>query len=161
MWQLAPAEAVAPPAVFVYRAPGEPAAGAGMVAARRASVRWATPVEWSWDPAVGAWWRDQGGRRHVDAAGRGVAAANVVVQFVDYRDTGLRDSSGAVVPEAQVVGEGDAWVLTGGQLVPGRWSKASAEAVTRYTDSTGADIRLAPGRTWIELARPGTAEHSP
>jgi hypothetical protein len=161
LWQLAPAEAVAPPAVFVYRAPGEAASGAGMVAAQRATVRWATPVEWSWDPAIGAWWRNQGGRRHVDAAGRGVAAANVIVQFVDYRDTGLRDSSGAVVPEAQVLGEGDAWVLTGGQLVPGRWSKASAEAVTRYTDSTGADIRLAPGRSWIELARPGTAEHTP
>jgi hypothetical protein len=66
-----------------------------------------------------------------------------------------------VVPEAQVLGEGDAWVLTGGQLVPGRWSKASAEAVTRYADSTGADIRLAPGRSWIELARPGTAGHTP
>src|SRR3546814_6192620 len=65
----------------------------------------------------------------LDAAGRGVAAANVVVQFVDYRDTGLRDSSGAVVPEAQVIGEGDVWVLTGGNLVPGRWSKGSPEAV--------------------------------
>src|SRR5688500_3863480 len=161
LWQLAPAEAAAPPAVFVYRAPGEAASGAGMVAAQRTTVRWATPVEWSWDPDIGAWWPDQGGRRHVDAAGRGVAAANVIVQFVDYRDTGLRDSSGAAVPEAQVLGEGDAWVLTGGQLVPGRWSKASAEGVTRYTDSAGADIRLAPGRSWIELARPGTAEHTP
>jgi hypothetical protein len=161
LWQLAPAEAVAPPAVFVYRAPGEPASGAGMVAAQSATVRWATPAEWSWDPAIGAWWRSQGGRRHVDSAGRGVASANVIVQFVDYRDTGLRDSSGAVVSEAQVTGEGEAWVLTGGQLVPGRWSKVSDEALTRYTDSTGADIRLAPGRTWVELARPGTAGHTP
>ena len=161
LYQLAPADAVPPPAAFVYRAAGEPPTGPGMVAVQRAGIAWATPVEWEWDPAVGGWWRNQAGRRHVDTGGRGVAPPNVVVQFVDYRDTGLRDSSGAPVPEAQVVGEGDAWVLTGGHLVPGRWSKPSPDAVTRYIDGTGADIRLAPGRTWLELARPGTASHTP
>lgn len=161
LYQLAPADAVAPPAAFAYRGVGEPPAGAGMVVVRRGTIRWAAPVEWEWDPAVGGWWRSQAGRRHVDRAGRGVAPANVIFQFVDYRDTGLRDTSGAVVPEAQVVGEGETWVLTGGHLVPGRWSKASAEAVTRYVDGTGADIRLAPGRTWVELAPPGAGSHTP
>jgi hypothetical protein len=161
LFQLAPPDAVAPPALFSYRGAGQPAAGAGMIAVQRSGIRWATPVEWEWDPAIGAWWRSQAGRRHVDAAGRGVAPANVIVQFVDYRDTGLRDSSGAVVPEASVIGEGDAWILTGGHLIPGRWTKPSAEAVTRYADSAGADILLATGRTWIELAAPGTAHHTP
>ena len=46
-------------------------------------------------------------------------------------------------------------------LIPCRWSKASDTDITRYTDASGADIGLAPGRTWIELARPGTAEHTP
>ena len=161
LFQLAPADAVAPPAVFAYRAAGQPPAGAGMMAVQRTGIAWATPVEWEWDPAIGGWWRSQGGRRHVDAGGRGVAPANVVVQFVDYRDTGLRDSSGAVVPEAHVLGEGDAWILTGGHLIPGRWTKPSADAVTRYIDSAGADILLAPGRTWVELAPPGTAHHTP
>lgn len=161
LYQLAPADAVAPPALFVYRGAGEPPAGAGIVAVQRAGIRWAAPVEWEWDLAVGGWWRSQSGRRHVDNAGRGVAPANVVFQFLEYRDTGLRDSSGAAVPEAQVVGEGEAWVLTGGHLIPGRWSKPSAETVTRFVDSTGADIRLAPGRTWVELAPPGTGSHTP
>jgi DUF3048 family protein len=161
LFQLSPPDAAIPPALFSYRAAGQPAAGAGMIAIQRSGIGWATPVEWEWDQAVGAWWRSQGGRRHVDAAGRGVAPANVVIQFVDYRDTGLRDSSGAVVPEADVIGEGDAWILTGGQLIPGRWTKPSAETVTRYADSAGADIQFAPGRTWLELAPPGSAHHTP
>ncbi|HET9771221.1 MAG TPA: DUF3048 domain-containing protein [Acidimicrobiia bacterium] len=161
LYQLAPADAVAPPALFAYRGAGEAPAGAGMAAVLRGGIRWAAEVEWEWDAAVNGWWRSQGGRRHVDGAGRGIAPANVVFQFVEYRDTGLRDTSGAVVPEAQVVGEGEAWVLTGGHLIPGRWSKASAETVTRYVDGAGADIRLAPGRTWVELAPPGTGSHTP
>jgi hypothetical protein len=40
-------------------------------------------------------------------------------------------------------------------VVRGKWSKSSAGAYTTWTDSTGAPIRLAPGRTWIELPRTG------
>src|SRR5581483_11078549 len=97
---------------------GQAPAGAGMAATDRVSARWATRVDWQWDPAVGEWRRSQDGRPHVDAAGRAIAPANVVVEFVTYRDTGLRDRSGAAVPEAELTGEGDAWILTGGALIP-------------------------------------------
>jgi len=151
LFQLAPRGSVA----------GQAPAGAGMAATDRVSARWATRVDWQWDPAVGEWRRSQDGRPHVDAAGRAIAPANVVVEFVTYRDTGLRDRSGAAVPEAELTGEGDAWILTGGALIPAHWSKPSAEAVTRFVDGAGADVRLAPGRTWVELAPPGTVTHSP
>jgi hypothetical protein len=68
-----------------------------------------------------------------------------VVQFVEYRDTGLRDTSGAPVPEAQVIGEGDAWVFTGGHLVPARWSKPAADAVARYGDGAAPTSASPPG----------------
>jgi hypothetical protein len=161
LFGLAPAGSVAPPALFAYRATGEPPAGPGMVAVQHVSARWATQVDWQWDPTAGEWRRSQDGRPHLDAAGRDIAPANVVVQFVDYRDTGLRDTSGAAVPEAQVVGEGDSWILTGGALIPAHWSKPSADAVTRWVDAAGADVKLAPGRTWVELAPPGTVNQSP
>ena len=38
------------------------------------------------------------------------------------------DQFGTPIPEAQLVGEGDVWVLTAGGLVPGRWHKPSLEA---------------------------------
>jgi hypothetical protein len=161
LFQLAPSDALPPPALFAYRGPGEPPAGAGMFPVQHASARWAASVDYEWDPGAGAWWRRQNGELHVDAAGQAVGPHNVVFQFVEYRDTGLRDTAGAPVPEAQVVGEGDAWVLTGGHLIPARWSKPSPEEVTRYIDAGGADVRLTPGRTWVELAPPGSSTHTP
>ncbi len=94
------------------------------------------------------------------APGKQVTPANVVVQFVTYHDTGQVDSTGTAVPEADVVGEGDAWVLTGGMLIPCRWSKASDTDITRYTDASGAEVQLAPGKTWVELVPPSQAEAS-
>ena len=62
-----------------------------------------------------------------------------------------------------MVGEGDAWVLTGGGdqpagLVQGAWKKASLDAVTTYTDVDGKPILLTPGRTWVVLPSPGGAQ---
>ncbi len=79
------------------------------------------------------------------------------MQFVPYRDTGFRDTSGAPVPEAQLVGEGEAWVFTDGKVWRGRWKKPSTQAVTQYVDSSGAPLRLTPGQTWLELPVPGAA----
>jgi hypothetical protein len=160
LFGLAPSGATAPPPFFLYRDADTPARGAGAVPVGHLHVDWPSrsfSADYDWDRPV--WRRTQGGKSHLDAAGYQVAPANVIVQFVTYRDTGLVDPSGSPVPEAQVVGEGDAWVLTGGMLIPARWSKPQAGSVTRYVDANGADIRLAPGRTWVELAPPGRASY--
>lgn len=152
----APASAVAPPALFVYRPGGQPADGEPV---RRAHVQYrgrvVTDVVYEWNGSGFA--RTQNGTAHVDAAGAQVAPANVVIQFVDYHDTGLVDRSNTGVPEGQLVGEGEAWVLSDGKVVRGRWSKPDPAAVTRYTTGAGAPVALTPGRTWVELAPPGTA----
>ncbi len=162
LFDLTPAEAVPPPALFAWRAPGAAPSGPDAQAVSRARVWWQahrlTEVLWDWDSTAKGWRRTQNGETHVDAAGRQVTPANVVVQFVTYHDTGQVDSTGTAVPEADVVGEGDAWVLSGGMLIPCRWSKTSDSDVTRYTDASGAVVQLAPGRTWVELVPPGQAE---
>jgi hypothetical protein len=99
----------------------------------------------------------QNGTPHVDAADAEVAPRNVVVQFVGYRDTGFVDQSGTAVPEAELLGEGEAWILTDGQIVRGRWSKPDAATTTTYLDSAGQPVKLTPGQTWVELPKPGTA----
>jgi hypothetical protein len=115
-----------------------------------------TAVAWSWTPSGQAWGRDQKGSAHLDASGARVSASNVIVQFVPYRDTGLRDTAGSPVPEAGLVGAGDVWVFSGPTVVKGRWSKPSPGDVTTYTGPDGAPIGLTPGRTWVELAPSGT-----
>ena len=160
--KLAPDGSVPPPALFAFRSPAAAASGPGAHAVTHARVWWQasklTEAIWDWDSVARGWRRTQNGETHVDAAGRQVTPANVVVQFVSYHDTGLVDSSGTSVPEADVVGEGDAWVLTGGMLVPCHWSKASNTDLTHYTDASGADVKLAPGRTWVELVPPNQGE---
>jgi hypothetical protein len=156
------ASAIPPNALFSYRAAGVPLSGPGAAPAggfdTTGAGRVSTGIEWSWNPGLAGWERSQNGTPHVDSDGEQVRAANVIVRFTPYRDSGVRDSTGAVVPEAQAVGEGDAWLLSGGQAQQGRWHKAATDAPTTCTDAAGAPLRLAPGPTWVEVLPPGTGE---
>jgi hypothetical protein len=161
LWSLAPGDSAPPPPLFAYRTPDEPLAAGARPAASVNIVYGggggSAPIDYVWDANIGGWARSQKGTPHVDAAGVQVAPQNVVIQFVDYIDTGYVDLSGAAVPEAVLVGEGTAWVLTNGHLIEGRWSKPSPDAVTQYLDAAGAPIKLTPGRTWVSLPPPGGA----
>ena len=160
LFQRAPADAKAPPALFTYRASGQAAGGdaAAGVHVEYRGKNITTRVDYAWDAGAGAWKRTQDATPHLDTAGVQIAPKNVIVQFVNYKDTGQRDRSNAVVDEAQLVGEGEAWILTEGKVVKGKWSKPSAEVVTSYTDPSGAKLGLTPGTTWVELAPPGTSQ---
>jgi hypothetical protein len=141
-----------PPALFHYRPHDEPAAGPGLrpTSEYEASTS-ATAITWTWDRGSGTWLRTQDGTAHVDADGRRVQATNVLIRTTPYRDSGVRDSRGAVVPEAVLVGQGDALLLTDGQALPARWSKPSADAPTTYTRTDGEPLLLTPGTTWVEV----------
>lgn len=161
LYAAAPEGGGQPPAMFVYRSSGEALGAAdaedvaGVAMEYRDKVL--TAVEWRWHAESATWHRVQNGTAHVDADGVQVAPRNVVVQFVNYRDTGYVDQSGTAVPEAELIGEGEAWILTDGKLVRGRWSKPDAGSVTAYLDSAGQPVKLTPGQTWVELPKPGTA----
>lgn len=162
LYKHAPAGAKAPPPIFTYRPAGQPAAGAGAAPAGSLHIEFkgihvTTVVDWKWDAAAGVWRRSQDGGPHNDSAGAQVTAKNIVVEFVNYVDTGQRDRSNTVVPEGQMVGSGEAWIFTDGKVIKGKWAKAAAESITAYTDSAGAPIGLTPGQTWVELPPPGSA----
>jgi Protein of unknown function (DUF3048) N-terminal domain/Protein of unknown function (DUF3048) C-terminal domain len=159
------AAATPPRPLFSYRAADTPLSGPGVTAGAGFRTTGAGPlatdVEWTWEAASASWARRQNGTRHVDADGQPVRAANVLVRITPYRDSGVRDSVGAVVPEAEAVGAGDAWLLSGGRVQPGRWHKPSAGAPTTYTDTSGAPLLLAPGPTWVEVLPPGAGVVQP
>ncbi|MDQ1502240.1 MAG: hypothetical protein QOI86_5580 [Actinomycetota bacterium] len=144
-----------PPPLFSYRAAGEAPPEAGSEPAPRVQAVWklniTTTVVYAWDEPSKAFKRTTDGAPHLDAAGVQVAPQNVVFQVVGYHNTGLVDRSGAQVPEAELVGQGDAWVLTGGRLIKGHWSRPADDQTTVYTVASGEPIRLTPGRTWVEL----------
>jgi len=150
--------AAVPRPLFAYRDPGAPLAGPGVADASGYSITGlATSVRWDWDPASG-WVRTQDGTPHVDADGTPVAVPNVMIRSTPYHDSGQRDSVGAVVPEAETIGEGEAWLLSDGRVQEGRWQKPSADAPTTYTALDGSPMLLTPGRTWVEVVPPGAGE---
>lgn len=114
-----------------------------------------TDVTWTW--SGGKPTRVQAGQTTTDANGPAIAPRNVVVLFVEYPDSGERDQSNSIVPEAKLEGSGEAWVVRDGRLVKGRWTKANNEAPISLADAAGKPIDLLPGKTWIEMPAPGNA----
>lgn len=143
-----------PPALFSFREKGSPINAAGVQPTTGFDLAFGSSAGyragWTWDAPHKAWLRTQIGTKHLDAAGQQVAVQNVIVQAVAY---GVRYGN----PEAQLVGEGDVWVFTGGKVIQGRWVRPSVSQVTRYIDAAGKEIKLTAGRTWIELPATGRA----
>lgn len=147
-----------PPPHFEYRAEG-----AGLPAtARPASyvqVKFnGARGEWDWDGSY--WLRTQDGTAHTDASGAQVAAANVIVAFVDHVSSGARDLAGSPVYEEQFIGQGDALVFTDGHVIEATWTKASLRSVPTYTTADNIPVALTPGLTWVVLAPLDSAEWS-
>ncbi|MBK9178428.1 MAG: DUF3048 domain-containing protein [Acidimicrobiales bacterium] len=154
LWAVAPPEATPPPPLFQYRGDGEALpAGAEPVTGVDIEFTGGQRVAYGWDDQRGRWLRFQQGEPHLDVDGQQLAPENVVIQFVDYGASPADPRS----PEARTVGEGEAWVLTDGHLIRGRWVRPSPEQVTQLLDAAGQPIRLTPGRTWVALPEPGDA----
>ena len=156
----APDTSLPPPPQFSYLPRGEQAApGAAEIGAVTVEFG-AISVIYRWDEVLAGWARQQNGTAHLDEDGNQVAPENVIVQFVDYVDTGLVDANGAAVPEAQIwEGQGTAWVLSGGRLTVGSWLKPNLTIETIFLDADGQEIAVTRGRTWVLLA-PGGATAS-
>jgi hypothetical protein len=111
-------------------------------------------IEYRWNTESKGWDRTQNGSLHVDHDGVQVAPDNVIVQFVRYGQSVAYAGS----PEVKVIGTGNAWILTDGQLIAGKWSRPTSGSLTQFTDLEGEIILLTPGTTWIALPRAETAE---
>jgi hypothetical protein len=157
LWPKAKGDKAAPPqAMFDFRAPGEPFGDAD---APHVSIRYSprASATYDWDATSSSWKRGENGTPHVAASGAQIAPQNVVIQFVTTRTLGYKDQSGTNVVESNVVGSGEAWILSNGRVTKGKWSKASQTAVTKYTDAAGNPVKLTAGRTWVHFAPVGTA----
>ena len=141
-----------PSPFFVFRTPADPRPG-GAVPINGVSINYGTSrVDYSWNGS--GWDRSQDGDPTVDADGLRTSPTTVVVQFTEYATSPADPTS----PEAVSIAQGDAWILTDGHLVNARWNRPDIAAQTDYLDpSSGVEIPILPGNTWIELPRPGRA----
>ena len=152
-------DATAPPAFAAFLGKGETFSAPGATPAATASVSFGrrTTAAFEWDDDEGLWLRSTNGAPHTLAGGERLAFTTVIIQYVRYVSAGYNDSAGSRVEEAQVVGSGEGVALVGGQQVPIRWSKDAAAAMTQFTDTNGAPLRLPAGRVIVLLPPLGAA----
>ena len=156
VYGMAPRRDEVPPPFFSYRPVGQPLGG-GATPARTLDLTMGerTTTAWGYDDPSGRWLRTTNGTPHVLEGGARLSFPNIVIQFCRYQPTTVIDASGSNSPEAVLVGEGEAWVLSGPALAKGRWSRPDAGAVTRFVDGGGQPLQLQPGPTWVMLAPVG------
>ena len=81
----------------------------------------------------------------------GVAAANVIVQYVPIKRGRYVDVEGAPSPYTVTLGKGSALILRDGRAVHATWKRATTRSGTHYVDDKGRDIPLKAGSTWVLL----------
>lgn len=110
----------------------------------------ANTSRWTYDEKSGTYLRENNGARHFDeATGKQVAAHNVVVLWVKYKAIS-RDKVGSTTFDVQLGGKGKASIFRNGQKLDGTWT-ADRKSPPRFTDSQGRPIKLAVGRTWVQV----------
>lgn len=131
----------------------------GGTPATRVATNWQhSSMSLVYDAGKGGYTITADGRNEIDAlTGAPVAPANIVVQFVQESMSQNRDVNGSPTPVVQVLGSGDVAVLRGGQVWRGTWKRDSAEAPTTFMSSSGEQLTLAQGQTWVLLVPVGQA----
>ncbi len=149
----APAGSKPPPPFSPFLKAGQTFAPAGAVPATGITVTVGTQqVGFEFDPATKTWKRTMDGQPDLLQDGSQIASANVIIEFAPVVPVeGATDSIGSQVYESKLQGTGEAWVLSDGKIVKGKWSKSSQTAMTTYTDVAGAPVPLSPGRSFVEL----------
>lgn len=109
-------------------------------------------VSWAWSPSANRFLRYYSGQPAYGNGGEQFSATNVVVQFVNA-PLGKYNESGpnSLGVHSQTVGKGPVWILRNGEIFKGTWVRQSLSQTTSYYNSSGQQIPLAPGHTWVEV----------
>ena len=109
---------------------------------------------WTWDAALDAWRRSDGGRPVTDElSGDPVTASHVVVQRV-VQETIYDDPDPGGNPRRyqHLVGSGAGTLYSGGRAIAVRWSRPTAADATHWTyEASGDPVVLPPGLIWWEI----------
>jgi len=113
-------------------------------------------VEWSYDATNNSYKRKNGGVEHTDLNNKKtIESKNVVIQF--ERESNANDGyENNVHLLYGTTGTGKALIFQNGQLIEGKWTKASRLARTKYTDAKGNEVEFVKGQIWIQTVPEGS-----
>ncbi|MCL4393641.1 MAG: DUF3048 domain-containing protein, partial [Chloroflexi bacterium] len=123
---------------------------AGRPAAQAISVDFSSPayrVKYVYRRDTNSYLRYMGGAPHTDAVtGKQLTVKNIAVMYAKIWP--LNDDENRM--GVQSTGGGDAVVIQDGQVITGAWKRNAPSDAVRFYDSTGGEIKLDRGQTWIE-----------
>lgn len=98
--------------------------------------------------------RNQYGEPQIDLeTGQQLTCDNIILQnsqYVPYDENGYLNIF--------CTGEGEGTFITRGKAIPIKWVYEEEHGMTHYYDENGQEIRLNPGRTWVEIILNGTED---
>lgn len=92
----------------------------------------------------------QGGE-HYSISEDGTKIRNAPDVVVAMKVTSIARSSEAAYADYVTTGTGDAYIFQNGGVTSGRWTRDNVNSELRFTDTSGNDIQLNRGQTWITL----------
>lgn len=114
-----------------------------------------TRCAYIYDASKMVYYRNRNGTSHIDRnTNKPFAVANIIIQKVNSRViTG--DTEGRL--EVDTVGSGEGYFISGGKSIDITWEKTERFGATKYYDTTGKEIVLNPGNTWIQVTIASTS----
>lgn len=101
----------------------------------------------NYDDAKQTYSYNEYGKDHVDGkTGEVLTFKNVILQKCSYNQL---DDHGYLV--YNVIGEGEGYYLTNGEMIDIKWSKATENGITHFTTADGEELKLNAGMTYIGI----------
>jgi hypothetical protein len=124
--------------------------------AHRVAVPWGPGdtfnTSYDYDPATRRYLRNEPFGKHILTDGRQVTTDNVLVVRAKWKMARVFAGGGAPDPVVGIHnGHGTFYYLHQGKYVKGTWTKGSAASLFEFTLEDGSPLRVAPGRTFMEL----------
>jgi len=134
----------------------EPSTASSTHTAKTVSVPWGPEDTWDtsyhYDADTGKYLRSEPWGPHVLTDGKRVVTDNVLVVRAKWRMDKIFHGGGEVDPVVNIINAaGTFFYAHGGTYVKGHWSKGAVNELFQFTLDDGTPLRIAPGRTFIEL----------
>ncbi len=103
-------------------------------------------VRYRYDAGRHRYLREQGGKPHLDADGRQIAPASVLILFIRWSDVKV---NGIQESKITTVGRGRLVIMAAGSLSEGTWTRPEGGPL-QLQDARGLPVVLPPGPVWVE-----------
>lgn len=113
-------------------------------------------VVWNYDSATNSYLRQNGGDNHMDLNNDKQINPKVVIVQLQKESNANDGYPGNVHLLYGTTGSGKALIFQDGNVIEGKWMKASRTARTKFVDNAGKEIELNKGQIWIETVPEGS-----